>query len=342
MVYASGPPVKEGPAGRSGRLAIRFIIFGAGGIGGVVGGRLFQSGHEVVLIARGAHQKALAEQGLTLETPAEKTTLPISVVSRGDEIEWRHGDLVLLAVKSQDTTAAVAALIRVAPAETDVVCLQNGVENERACLRHFRSVYGCCVMCPAGHLKPGLVQAYSSPTTGLMDFGLWPNGVDDVTEELAQVFNGATFDSRSVDDISRWKYRKLINNLGNAVEALFGEGTAADRIGKRARDEGEGVLRAAGIAFTTRQEDLERRGQLLKVQDIGAHERPGSSTRQSLIRQVGSVEVDYLNGEIALLGRLHGVATPVNEALQRQANKLAVDGREPGSAPIDDLIRELD
>ena len=52
----------------------------------------------------------------------------------------------------------------------------------------------------------------------------------------------------------------------------------------------------------------------------GRQSRPGASSWQSLARGTGSIEADYLNGEIVLLGRLHGVATPVNAALQRLAN----------------------
>ena len=52
---------------------------------------------------------------------------------------------------------------------------------------------------------------------------------------------------------------------------------------------------------------------------------------QSLLRGTGSVEVDQLNGEVVLLGRLHGVPTPVNELLQRLTNELARDRRPPGS-----------
>ena len=48
---------------------MRFIVYGAGAIGGVIGGRLFQAGHGVTLIARGDHLRALQGDGLTLATP---------------------------------------------------------------------------------------------------------------------------------------------------------------------------------------------------------------------------------------------------------------------------------
>ena len=48
---------------------MRYIVYGAGAVGGVIGARLFQAGHDVVLIARGPHLDAIRERGLTFETP---------------------------------------------------------------------------------------------------------------------------------------------------------------------------------------------------------------------------------------------------------------------------------
>ena len=64
----------------------------------------------------------------------------------------------------------------------------------------------------------------------------------------------------------------------------------------------------------------------------------GGSSWQSLQRGVGAIETDYLNGEIVMLGRLHGVATPVNETLQRLANQLAATRRPPGSYAESDVL----
>jgi len=67
----------------------------------------------------------------------------------------------------------------------------------------------------------------------------------------------------------------------------------------------------------------------------------GGSSWQSLARGAGTIEADHLNGEIELLGRLHGVATPVNELLQRTANEQARAGRPPGTVYAAELLRRL-
>ena len=59
------------------------------------------------------------------------------------------------------------------------------------------------------------------------------------------------------------------------------------------------------------------------------------------MRQTGNIEADWLNGEIVLLGRLHGIATPVNELLQTTVNKMAAERIAPGSIPGAELLAQL-
>ena len=57
---------------------MRYVILGAGAIGCAIGGRLFEHGHDVVLVARGAHQAALAGEGLELRGyPDRIVKLPV-------------------------------------------------------------------------------------------------------------------------------------------------------------------------------------------------------------------------------------------------------------------------
>jgi 2-dehydropantoate 2-reductase len=63
---------------------MRLVIFGAGAIGGVIRARAFQSGHDVTLIARGAHLEAIRDNGLRLETPDETAVLPVPAADSTD------------------------------------------------------------------------------------------------------------------------------------------------------------------------------------------------------------------------------------------------------------------
>jgi 2-dehydropantoate 2-reductase len=320
---------------------MRFIVYGAGAIGGVVGCRLAEHGEEVVLVARGAHAAAIAESGLTLESADGARTFALPVVGHPGELDFADGDVVLLAVKSQDTQGCLEALRAVAPAATPIACLQNGVENERAALRYFANVYPVCVMLPAAHLTPGVVQAASAPITGGLDLGRYPGGTDEVAQAMAGVFGRATFSSLVRPDIMRWKYAKLLLNLGNALDALCGAAGRGSPLRVAATAEAVACLRAAGIDFASEEEDAARRDGLLTLRPVAGRPRGGSSTWQSLKRQTGSVETDYLNGEIALLGRLHGVPTPVNALLQDLAARAAATGAEPGGMPLEQITAAL-
>ena len=196
-------------------------------------------------------------------------------------------------------------------------------------------------MCPAGFLDPGEVIAYSSPVTGIFDVGRYPRGSDALSEELAITFERSGFAAQVRDDVMRWKYRKLIQNLTNVVEALCGPEARSGPIAELAIAEGEACLDAAGIDVASAEEDQKRRGDLLKPEPIGKLTWKPSSSWQSLARHTGTIEVDELNGEIVLLGRLYGIPTPSNELLQRTAHRLAHRRAGPGTLAEHELLAQL-
>jgi 2-dehydropantoate 2-reductase len=245
--------------------------------------------------------------------------------------------VVLLAVKGQHTEHALAQLMAVAPPDTPVVCMQNGVENERRVLRHFSHTYGMCVMCPATQIRPGVVQVHSAPVSGLLDLGGFPGGLGDEGQAMADAIATTTFQSVARPDIMRWKYRKLLMNLANAVEALAGPEGRFGPLAKEAQREGKEALAAAGIDVASSEEDRARRGDYLQMAPTSSGEWQGGSSWQSLARGSGSIEAEFLNGEIVLLGGLHGVATPVNALLQRVALRAAAEGAGAGTWTIEEL-----
>ena len=319
---------------------MRFVVLGAGAVGGVVGGRLAEHGHDVVLVARGPHRAAIAVDGLLLRCPDGEVRLDVPVVGHPDELRLDGNDVVLLAVKGQDTRGALDALAH-GPRDLAIVCLQNGVDNERQVLRRTPNTYGVPVMLPATHLSPGVVDAASSPTTGILDIGRYPTGVDERTEAVAAALSTATFSSRPDPAVMRFKWAKLLMNLGNALEAALGPIGRGSDLYAAARAEGEAAIAAAGIDCASDEEDRARRGDLISIRPVGGERRGGGSSWQSLARGTGSIETDLLNGEIVLLGRLYGVPTPVNALLQQVANELARAGAAPGSLTEDHLRARL-
>jgi 2-dehydropantoate 2-reductase len=312
---------------------MRWLIFGAGAVGGVVAGCLATAGHDVAVVARGAHLDAIRRDGLTLRRPSGDTVVRLDAYEHpGDTGK----DVVVLAMKGMDTGAALVALEGF---QGPVVCLQNGVANERAALRHFADVYGVHVILPASHLAPGVVVAHCDPVPGILDLGRYPSGSDATAARLATELASAGFVSQPRADIMRWKYRKLLLNLGNAVEALCGRVEGLDAAVEPVRAEGEAVLRHAGIDVASVEEDRQRRGDIMRWPD--AAQRAGGSSWQSLARGTGTVEADYLNGEIVLLGRLHGMPAPANETARRLVQRAARKRLAPGSMTPAEFLRAV-
>ena len=319
---------------------MRYIVYGAGAVGGVIGGRLHHAGHEVVLLARGPHLEALQRDGLRLLTPDGPEHHRIPAHGSPAEAGVTDDDVVLLTVKSQDTAAALTDLGAQAPGVT-VVCAQNGVANERAALRHFADVHGMCVILPSQFVEPGVVVQQSSPSAGVLDVGRYPRGSDEVDERMAQDLTAAGFRADADADVMRKKHRKLLLNLGNALDALCGWDARGSDLYRRALEEAEACFAAAGIELQSAEEEKQRREGGVSLKPVEGQDRGGSSTWQSLARGTGTIETDYLNGEIVLLGRLHGVPTPVNELLRREAASAARERRRPGTTDLADLEARL-
>ena len=319
---------------------MRFVILGAGGIGGVVGGRLFQNGFDVVLIARGAHAAAIQADGLRIEDPDTTVTLRIPTVTSPAVVDWKPDDVVIIATKSQDAEVALDSLMDAAPPTIAVVCATNGVEVERMALRRFKRVYGMTVMMPTAFLEPGVVQIICAPISGGLDVGRYPEGLDETAIEIAAALSASTFVSDPSEKIMRFKYRKLVLNTANAVEAACGMSSSPAKVlGARAAAEAEAVYVAAGIDVAAKEEDAAKRA-LMRMRPINGQRRGGGSTWQSLARG-GSIETGYLNGEIALLGRLHNVATPVNELLCTVMLEMHHSGAAPMSLDPEVLLARL-
>jgi 2-dehydropantoate 2-reductase len=317
---------------------MRYVIYGAGAIGGTIGGKLAQHGHDVTLICRGAHLEAVKRDGLLLRTPDGDTRLPIPAVGAPSEIDWQGDEAVFLTMKSQDTQTALEAL-RLAAGDVPVICSQNGVANERMALRVFSCVYGLNVRMPCTHLTPGEVVAHSSPVTGVLDLGCYPEGADHLAIRVAMDLEASGFLSRAEPKIMREKYAKLLMNLANTVQALCGMAAAGDIV-RRVRDEALTAYEAAGIDCADEAEFSADSAKLTMKPVEGVPHR-GGSTWQSMERG-GTLETDYLNGEIAILGAMHGVATPFNRMLQFAAAEAVRDGRRPGSYTIEELMARVD
>ena len=321
---------------------MRYAIIGAGAVGCTIGGLISRSGGKVTLVARGEQLEALRKNGLLLQRPDGSFRQPVEAVSSIAEIDIGNDDAVILAMKTQDTVAALEEMAIWLPASVAVLCAQNGIANERFALRYFENVYGLVVMLPAMFVSPGIVQNPVAPTAGVLDIGRYPSGVDDFAQQCAADFANGGFSSRAVADIMRWKAAKLVQNVKTSVEAFLPAGEAVRTLGEEAAVEARRCLAAAGIAMATPDEMAERRaGLMVRAPIDGIDVPPRSSLLQSLERRSGTIETPYFNGEIVLLGRLHGVPCPVNAALLRLSLRLAHAKGEAHGLNMTELVEEI-
>ena len=318
---------------------MHYVVYGAGAIGSAIGARLTEHGYDVTLIARGAHLEAMQSNGVRIRTPYEDVRIPVTTVAHPSEVAWRGDEVVLLTMKSQHTTEAVETLRAVRGSGVSVVCAQNAVENERIAARRFAQVYSMLIQMPATYLDPGEVLTLGSEVTGVLPAGCFPSGVDETIEKVCAALASSGFRSWPEPEMSVLKYGKLLYvNLENAAEAVCGTNQEIEPLVEMLVDEGRRVLDAAGITYPTR-EAFWARVVMPRGEVPGYDLTAGGSTWQSLARGAGSIETDYLNGEIILLGTLHGVPTPVNRILQDRVTHMLDSGEPAGSVLADEILR---
>lgn len=111
---------------------MKVVILGAGALGSIIGGHLAHAGEEVTLIVRGQRAAHVQQHGLTLTGLAD-FTVPVAVTTRPQEV--READVLVVAVKTYDTEAALASVSHLKAGS--VLSIQNGVLKNEQLARTF-------------------------------------------------------------------------------------------------------------------------------------------------------------------------------------------------------------
>lgn len=320
----------------------RYIIIGAGAVGASLAAEFEANNIPHVLVGRGAQIAHIARHGLSYRRSGQTRLVRLNAVDTATPPALKADDILVLAVKAQDVEAATEfwAWRDVdgggLAADLPLVTLQNGLAAEDIALRRFDRVYSASILIPARYTVTGEVVVGGEPNIGVITLGRYPHGLDDTARTMVADLTTAGYLAEARDDIRRWKAAKLEHNVSNAVELFAGTAEVRAKAAADLANEARTVLKAAGYDPAS---PLER------IVDIsGWHVADGSgiesgqqSTWQSFVRGTSS-EVDYLNGEVVRLGRLHGVNAPLNTAFQRAVAKLSQDGGKPGSRDIADVV----
>jgi len=332
---------------------MNFLVYGAGAIGGYVGGMLARGGNTVTFIARPAQAAFMNEHGLTLENAPGQTEPQVirnlkAYGSPAEALTAGHYDCLILALKAFDTEGAIADLkargVQPNAPTLPILCLQNGVDNEPKLAEAFgaQQVIAGTILTAVATPEPGRVVIEKNRGAGI-------GGGHALSERLASVFNAAGINTRVYPNPEAMKWTKLIANLmGNALSAICDVSTSevfasdtlyALEIGQL--KEALAVMQAKSLkpvalpksptlwlVFALRYLPSWSYRAIFQRALGGARGSKRPSLHMDLSAGKGRSEVSYLNGAVARHAKEVGVDAPINTALNEILEGI-VAGRIP-------------
>ncbi len=303
---------------------MRICVVGAGAVGGVTGAWFARAGHDVSLVARGAHLEAIQRRGLTLISGGKAEVHPVQASS--EPADFGIQDAVFICLKAYSIAAMLPRLATLVAAETLVIPAINGLpwwyfykEGGRfdgqsvACLDPAgtlfealapRHILGCVVHAAAEVPEPGVVRHTAGPDRTRSARA----------ERLVAAMNAAGFEARQAEDIRREIWVKLIGNLSyNPVAALAlahmndihgSEGLLA--LIRKMMGEAMRVAEAYGVRIPMTVEERIDVARQLAGAKISMHQD---------IDKRRPLETDAIIGAVVELARKAGIATPMIDAV---------------------------
>lgn len=290
---------------------MRIAVMGTGAVGGYFGAKLAAAGHEVVFIARGRNLAALRHQGLCIDSfqgnlrinNALFTDAPAAVTGT---------DLVLFCVKSYDTEAGAGALVPFISPTTQVLSLQNGVDNALRIARLCgaeRTLAGV-VYIGAQLVEPGVIKHSSG---GRIVFGELQGGVHDTTRTIEKALLAASIPCEVSTAIAKAQWRKLLWNapfcaISSLTGATAGEIAESASLRKLAIDcMAEVIAAAKTLGFDLVPEWVDETIQF--SQTLG-------NFKPSMLQDLEAkkpLEYEAFNGVVVDLLRRAGQDAPINQ-----------------------------
>jgi 2-dehydropantoate 2-reductase len=291
---------------------MRIAILGTGAVGGYFGGRLAAAGCDVAFLARGRHLDALRRDGLSIVSPKGDLRLTrINATDRAAEIG--PVDIVLFAVKLYDAESAAPALAPLVGRDTAVITVQNGVDAVETVSRHVgrEHVVGGAAYIMATVEAPGRIRHTAKDTLlfGERDGSRSPRLA--AFEAAAQRAGfGATLSTNIECDL--WtKFVRLATWSGMTTAArspmgVLREDPALMAMMSSALDEAIAVGRARGVPLPDSLPDETMT--LVKSFPDGS-----KSSMLEDLEHGRRLELPWLSGAVARMGREAGVPTPVHQ-----------------------------
>lgn len=320
----------------------RVVVLGAGAVGASTAAQLALHGHDHLLIGRGKQITHIAEHGLRYTQPEGTQTLGLKTADGIANAQLRTGDLIITTVKAQHVEDSSRDLAwselendAGLAADLPILAIQNGLAAESVLARRHRRVYSGSILIPASYTVTGEVTCSAAPKRAVLAVGRHLGGVDGTVEQIAEILRSIGWLVQTEDEVIGFKSLKLLSSVRDRLSLFALDAQREEQLGQALVAEATAALRAADIPIVRPADRTVDFSQFIVDESTG-YSAARHSTWQSMQRG-GDSEVDWLNGEIVHLGRLHSVATPVNEALQRALGRAWRAGAEPGHVPFPEV-----
>jgi 2-dehydropantoate 2-reductase len=295
----------------------RVAVVGAGAVGSYFGATLARAGVDVTLIGRASHVAAIERDGVRVLQGDHEWQAQVRAAT--DVSAARNADLVLVTVKSSDTTGAAQALKSQLGRGARVLSLQNGVDNAALIAAEIAEpVYAAVVYVGVQMDGAGVVRhtGRGDLVIGLPRAMPARGNADGDLAAISGLFEAAGVRCPVAADIDAALWTKLTLNCAfNAISALGGSRygrMAANPSVRAVMEEAIAEVVAVAVAEGVVLDAAELVAATWKLADAMPGQR--SSTAQDLERGKAT-EIDALNGLVARVGAKAGVATPVNATL---------------------------
>ncbi|MBV9250088.1 MAG: ketopantoate reductase family protein [Acetobacteraceae bacterium] len=308
---------------------MRFVIMGAGGLGGYFGARLASAGNDVAFVARGAHLAAIRQKGLRVSSALGDLHLR-EVAATDDPSTLAPADVVIIAVKLWDLETAAAAVKPLVRPGTAVVSFQNGVSKDDVLIRTLgrEAVIGGIAQIGVVIASPAVIA--HTGTMAKLIFGELDNSRSRRVEALLAACTQAGIDAEIAPDTRLATWEKFAFLVGmSAVTTTMRSRIGPIRANPQTRaflrdviEEAVLVGRAMGVPLA---EDYTAR-RMAMIDGLPAEMT--ASMQGDLVRG-NRLEVPWLSGAVVELGKQAGVPTPLNRAVY-DILALYVDGAPVG------------
>ena len=292
---------------------MRIVIFGTGGVGGYFGGRLAQSGADVVFIARGAHLQAMREHGLKIDS-IKGNFVVNSVQATDDPNEISPADVILVSVKAWQVPEAAQAMRPMIGPETVVVPLLNGVEAPAQLADALGAEHVIGGLCGIISFVAGPGHINHAGADPFINFGELDNNKSERVVSLRRAFEKATGITVKIPpDIQVAIWRKFLlvapwSGIGAITRAPLGTFLGLPETRQMLQEVMQEVFSVAQARDILLPKDVVDK----TLTFMDSLPPSGTASMQRDIMEGRPSELEAQNGAVVRLGQAAGVATPLN------------------------------